>query len=152
MFFSADKELARVRGRFVQKVSKALLKQLLDDLLGDGLLNDGETDSVLEDNSNKADMARALIDMVKRKGDTASRKMIAYLESRDPTLYSELGLSCGPPVKPPGELMSRSSGYVTVCPVIPTAAVVVLCFFFQLQIWFGHLSSSPPRMRFGRRN
>lgn len=112
MFFSTDKELARVRGKFVEKVSKSLLKQLLDDLLGDGLLNDGETDSVLEDNSNKADMARALIDMVKRKGDKASRKMIAHLESRDPTLYSELGLSCGPPVKPAGELTSRRSEYV----------------------------------------
>ncbi|XP_005742141.1 caspase-1-like [Pundamilia nyererei] len=93
----ADKELARVRGRFVEKVSKALLKQLLDDLLEEGLLNDGETDSVLEDNNNKADMARALIDMVKRKGDKASRKMIEHLEKRDPTLYSELGLSCGQP-------------------------------------------------------
>lgn len=89
-----------MRGRFVEKVSKALLKQLLDDLLEEGLLNDGETDSVLEDNSNKADMARALIDMVKRKGDKASRKMIEHLEKRDPTLYSELGLSCG---QPPGE-------------------------------------------------
>lgn len=104
MFFSIDKELARVRGRFVDKVSKPLLKQLLDDLLEDGLLNDGEKDSVLEDNSNKADMARALIDMVKRKGDQASRKMIARLEIRDPTLYSELGLSCGPPAQPAGEL------------------------------------------------
>ncbi|CAI5693622.1 caspase-1-like [Oreochromis niloticus] len=93
----ADKELARVRGRFVEKVSKALLKQLLDDLLEEGLLNDGEIDSVLEDNSNKADMARALIDMVKRKGDKASRKLIEHLEKRDPTLYSELGLSCGQP-------------------------------------------------------
>ncbi|XP_028275909.1 caspase-1-like [Parambassis ranga] len=90
------KELARVRGRFVDKVSKPLLKQLLDDLLEDGLLNDGEKDSVLEDNSNKADMARALIDMVKRKGDKASRKMIDHIKDRDHSLYSELGLS-GPP-------------------------------------------------------
>lgn len=88
----------------MEKVSKALLKQLLDDLLDDGLLNDGETDSVLEDNSNKADMARALIDIVKRKGDKASRKLIAHLESRDPTLHSELGLSCGQPAQPAGEL------------------------------------------------
>lgn len=91
----------------MEKVSKPLLKQLLDDLLEDGLLNDGETDSVLEDCSNKADMARMLIDMVKRKGDRASRKMIAHLESRDPTLYSELGLSCGQPAQPAGELTSE---------------------------------------------
>lgn len=92
----------------MEKVSKALLKQLLDDLLEDGLLNDGETDSVLEDHSNKADMARSVIDMVKRKGDKASRKMIAHLESRDPTLYSELGLSCGPPVQPGELILSKS--------------------------------------------
>lgn len=99
-----------MRGRFVEKVSKALLKQLLDDLLEEGLLNEGETDSVLEDNSNKADMARALIDMVKRKGDKASRKMIEHLEKRDPTLCSELGLSCG---QPPGEfaLFGRRKSY-----------------------------------------
>uniref|UniRef100_A0A096MB89 Caspase a n=1 Tax=Poecilia formosa TaxID=48698 RepID=A0A096MB89_POEFO len=100
----ADKELARVRGRFVEKVSKALIKQLLDDLLEDRLLNDGETDSVLEDNTGKADMARCLIDMVRRKGDKASRKMIEHLENRDPTLYSELGLTC----KPAPEMMSFS--------------------------------------------
>ncbi|XP_047450702.1 uncharacterized protein LOC125013841 [Mugil cephalus] len=96
-YFQPDKELARVRGRFVEKVSKPLLKQLLDDLLEDGLLNDGETDSVLEDNSGKADMARCLIDMVKRKGDRASTRMIGHIERRDPTLFSELGLSLGPP-------------------------------------------------------
>lgn len=87
----------------MEKVSKPVLKQLLDDLLDDGLLNDGETNSVLEDNSNKSDMARALIDMVKRKGDKASRKMIAHLESRDSTLFSELGLTCEPPPQPAGE-------------------------------------------------
>ncbi|KAM4590306.1 uncharacterized protein V3H82_004298 [Fundulus diaphanus] len=89
----ADKELARVRGRFVEKISKALIKQLLDDLLEDRLLNDGETDSVLEDNTGKADMARCLIDMVRKKGDKASRTMIEHLKQRDPTLYSELGLT-----------------------------------------------------------
>ncbi|KAM4567101.1 caspase a-like [Odontesthes bonariensis] len=93
----ADKQLVRVRGRFVEKVSKPLLKQLLDDLLEDGLLNDGETDSVLEDYSSKTDMARAFIDMVRKKGDKASRSMITHIEDRDPTLYSELGLTCGPP-------------------------------------------------------
>lgn len=94
-----------MRGRFVEKVSKALIKQLLDDLLEDRLLNDGETDSVLEDNTGKADMARCLIDMVRRKGDRASRKMIQHLENRDPTLHSELGLTCKPT---PGESQVKS--------------------------------------------
>ncbi|XP_055370115.1 uncharacterized protein LOC114868231 [Betta splendens] len=102
-----QKELGRVRGRFVDKVSKPLLKQLLDDLLEDGLLNDGEKDSVLEDHTGKADMARALVDMVRKKGDRASRKMIAHLEDRDPTLHAELGLSCGPAARPTGPSWSN---------------------------------------------
>ncbi|KAM4742069.1 caspase a-like [Anableps anableps] len=110
----ADKELARVRGRFVEKVSKALIKQLLDDLLEDRLLNDGETDSVLEDNTGKADMARCLIDMVRKKGDKASRKMIEHLENRDPTLYSELGITCKPtPVPAPQKQHGWSNTLVT---------------------------------------
>lgn len=85
-------ELGRVRTKFVEGVSKDLVKQLLDDLLDEGILNDGEKDSILEENSTKADRARALIDTVKRKGDEASRKMIAQLQSRDPTLSRNLGL------------------------------------------------------------
>uniref|UniRef100_A0A8C6PC53 CARD domain-containing protein n=1 Tax=Nothobranchius furzeri TaxID=105023 RepID=A0A8C6PC53_NOTFU len=87
----ANKELARVRGRFADKESKAMIKLLLDDLLEDKLLNDGETGSILEDNSNKADKARALINVIKKKGDRASRKLITNIEKkRDPNLYSEL--------------------------------------------------------------
>ncbi|MEQ2230408.1 hypothetical protein ILYODFUR_028960 [Ilyodon furcidens] len=93
----ADKELARVRSKFVGNVSKAIIKQLLDDLLEDRLMNDGEVESVLEDNTAKADMARCLIDTVRKKGDKASRKLIEHIENRDPTLYSDLELSCGPP-------------------------------------------------------
>ncbi|XP_038550293.1 caspase-1-A-like isoform X1 [Micropterus salmoides] len=95
-----DKELARVRSKFVDKASKELINQLLDDILEDKILNDGEKDSILEENSSRADKARCFIDTVKKKGNKASRKMITYLQSRDPTLYNELGLSCGPPEPP----------------------------------------------------
>uniref|UniRef100_A0A3Q3G7D3 CARD domain-containing protein n=1 Tax=Labrus bergylta TaxID=56723 RepID=A0A3Q3G7D3_9LABR len=96
----ADKELARVRSKFVDKISKEVISQLLDDILEDGIVNDGEKDSILELNKSKADKARCLIDTVKRKGDAASRKMITHLQRRDATLLSELGLSCGPPAQP----------------------------------------------------
>ncbi|XP_070761637.1 caspase a-like [Enoplosus armatus] len=99
----ADKELFGVRSKFVDKVSKELISQLLDDILEDGVLNDGEKDSILEDNNSRADKARCLIDMVRRKGDEASKKMIARLKSRDPSLYSELGLSSGQPAPPAAE-------------------------------------------------
>ncbi|MED6292295.1 hypothetical protein CHARACLAT_032421, partial [Characodon lateralis] len=96
----ADKELHRVRPGFVDKVSTEVIKQLLDGLLVDGVFNDGEKDSVLEENPTRADKARTLIDKVKRKGPAASRKMIARLQKLDPTLYCELGLSSDQPAQP----------------------------------------------------
>lgn len=94
----ADKELARVRSKFVENSSKELINQLLDDILEDKILNDGEKDSILEENSSRADKARCLIDTVVKKGNVASGKLIAHLQSRDPTLYSTLGLSSGQPL------------------------------------------------------
>ncbi|XP_008424030.1 caspase-1-like [Poecilia reticulata] len=96
----ADKELERVRPRFVAKVSKEVMNQLLDGLLHDGVLNDGEKDAVVEENDSRADKARCLIDKVKRKGHEASSKMIAHLKSVDNTLYCELGLSSVQPAQP----------------------------------------------------
>ncbi len=84
-----------MRTAFVEKVSKEIISQLLDDLLEDGVLNDGEKDSILEENRSRADRARCLIDTVRKKGDDASRKMIARLNSRDPALYSTLAQSLG---------------------------------------------------------
>lgn len=94
----ADK-LAKVRSEFVKSVNTEMVKQLLDDLLEDGVLNDGEKDSILEENSSRADKARCLIDVVKKKGDTVSNKMIAHLQSRDPALCSKLGLTQSPPAQ-----------------------------------------------------
>ncbi|XP_071783995.1 caspase a [Centroberyx gerrardi] len=91
----ADKELARVRCALVDKITTPVLKYLLDDLLEDEVLNDGEKESILEENSARTDRVRSLIDMVKKKGDNASRKMIAHLKIRDPELHSSLGLSAG---------------------------------------------------------
>ncbi|XP_038550295.1 caspase-1-like isoform X2 [Micropterus salmoides] len=95
-------ELHRVRKKFVDKASKELINQLLDDILEDGIVNNGEKDSMIAEKTSRADKARCLIDTVKKKGNEASRKLIAHLQSRDPTLYNELGLSSGPP--PPAPL------------------------------------------------
>lgn len=76
----------------MESASNELIKQLLDDLLDEGVLNDGEKDSILEENKGRADKARCLVDAVKRKGDDASGKMIAHLKSRDPAVCSKLGL------------------------------------------------------------
>ena len=73
------------------KLSKHLLKQVLNDQLEDALLNEGEKESVLDYKNNKTDMAHSLIKMIKPKGEKASRKIIPRLANRDPTLYSEMG-------------------------------------------------------------
>ncbi|XP_044060055.1 caspase-1-like isoform X2 [Siniperca chuatsi] len=99
----ADEELKKVRSKFVEKASKELISQLLDDILEDRIVNEGEKDSILEENKSTADKARSLIDTVKKKGHEASRKMIVRLQSRDPTLYSTLGLSSGQPAPPAAE-------------------------------------------------
>ncbi|XP_067450974.1 caspase a-like [Thunnus thynnus] len=99
----ADKELFKVRRKFVERVNKYLINQLLDDMLHDGIVNDGEKDSILEENKTTADRARCLIDTVKRKGDEASRKMIDHLKCRDAALYTTLGLSPGQPAEPAAE-------------------------------------------------
>uniref|UniRef100_A0A3Q0S396 CARD domain-containing protein n=1 Tax=Amphilophus citrinellus TaxID=61819 RepID=A0A3Q0S396_AMPCI len=89
----ADKELHRVRTGFVEKVSETVIKQLLDDLAEDRVLNDGECESILERNTTRADKARCLIDIVKRKGPKASNTMIAHFQRREPLLFDNLGLA-----------------------------------------------------------
>lgn len=71
----------------METLSTEVFKHLLDDLLEDRVLNGREKDAILRENNTRADMARCLIDMVKRKGNEASRKIFTYLQSRDPTLF-----------------------------------------------------------------
>ncbi|XP_041849843.1 caspase a-like isoform X1 [Melanotaenia boesemani] len=96
----AEKELQRVRKDFIKRVTKPVINQLLDGLLEDRVLNDGEKDSILEENSSTADKARNLIDNVWKKGPKASMRMIFHIEENDSSLYSVLGLSSGQPAQP----------------------------------------------------
>nr|QWC93440.1 caspase-1a [Oncorhynchus mykiss] len=92
----ADKLLSKARKTFIDSVTKPVIKQLLDDLLEDKVLNDEETESVTEENSTRAEQARCLIDMVRKKGSKASDKMIARVQERDPGLYDKMGLAPTP--------------------------------------------------------
>lgn len=103
---SASSMLVRVRSKFVEKTSNPLLDQLLDNILEDGILNDGERESIVEENKNRADKARCLIDTVRKKGDLASNKFIRHLQKRDPMLFAELGLTVWP-----GEMGYISGAY-----------------------------------------
>ncbi|XP_017280125.1 caspase recruitment domain-containing protein 18-like [Kryptolebias marmoratus] len=88
----AEATLDKIRRDFVERSSKELINQLLDDLFADRILNEGEKDAILEENKSRVDKARCLLDSVKRKGNEASGKMIEHLQRRDPTLSSQLGL------------------------------------------------------------
>uniref|UniRef100_A0A673WR37 CARD domain-containing protein n=1 Tax=Salmo trutta TaxID=8032 RepID=A0A673WR37_SALTR len=86
----AAQQLREMRTKFIEKVSKTILHQLMDDLLEDMVLNDGEMEEIKENNMLRADKARQLIDSVRRKGDTASERFLIRLQERDTNVYSEL--------------------------------------------------------------
>ncbi|MEQ2219658.1 hypothetical protein XENOCAPTIV_021457 [Xenoophorus captivus] len=85
---SVDK-LTSVRGQFVNKVSAAVLQQLLDRMLEEKVLTDCEMEF---GNINKGDKARSVVDMVRNKGSKASSALITALCEVDPCLAEELKL------------------------------------------------------------
>ncbi|XP_042565931.1 caspase a-like [Clupea harengus] len=89
-------KLTNVRTKFVEKVSAGVLKQLLDDLNEGRILNEEEMESVIEEHKARTDKARCLIDMVRKKGEKSSNKMIEYIKKRDENLYDELGFATAP--------------------------------------------------------
>ena len=110
IFISLLGKLQKARGAFVDKVSKSVIKDLLDDLLEDKILNDGEKDSILDENPSKNDKARCLIDIVKKKGDKAANTLIAHIEERDPTLFSQLFPSEPSPTSPAQPAQAAQTG------------------------------------------
>ena len=89
----------------MERVGLPALKGLLDDLWQRKVLSTEDKDTVLEDQTSRADRARCLIDMVIRKGETASLAMIDSMLERDRELYLTLGLILPPsPTDRVGEL------------------------------------------------
>ncbi|CAJ1053849.1 NACHT%2C LRR and PYD domains-containing protein 12-like isoform X1 [Xyrichtys novacula] len=88
---SAVEELQRVRTQFINRMSDSGLNKLLDELLHFQVLNDTEDEAARV--KPRADKARIVIDMVRKKGTEASQKMIDILSSSDPFLCSELSLT-----------------------------------------------------------
>ncbi|XP_029922242.1 caspase-1-A-like [Myripristis murdjan] len=86
----AAQRLFNVRRQFVDGVTAPVIKDLLNDLLADGVLNERERDSVLEERRARADQAECLIDMVRKKGNEASQKLIDHLKTRDSKLHPVL--------------------------------------------------------------
>uniref|UniRef100_A0A8C8RGM7 Caspase-1 n=1 Tax=Pelusios castaneus TaxID=367368 RepID=A0A8C8RGM7_9SAUR len=88
----ADKKLGAVRTTFVESVSRAVLSNLLDDLLEHRVVNEEEVEEVKEGCSRTRDQARCLIDGVRKKGARASEIFIEHLFVRDSHLATNLGL------------------------------------------------------------
>ncbi|XP_077468299.1 caspase a-like [Stigmatopora argus] len=95
-------ELKDVRTGFVEGVSIAVIRQLLDDLLDEKVFNYGEMEAI-DEGQSRVNKARLFIDMVTKKGDEASWKAITYLYERDQNFATKLGL---PRDRPQGELTS----------------------------------------------
>ncbi|XP_053183734.1 NACHT, LRR and PYD domains-containing protein 1a-like [Scomber japonicus] len=87
----AEERLKEARTQFVSRVSEPNLDQLLDKLLEFGVINDGEMESARTE--TRADKARKVIDMVRRKGSDASSFFIVALRVVDPHLSRLLKLS-----------------------------------------------------------
>ncbi|XP_062323640.1 caspase-1-like [Osmerus eperlanus] len=87
---SAEEQLRCTRLEYVGRVSKAVLDYLLDGLLQARVINDAERDEAKVE-TQRAERARATIDMVLRKGDDSCSVMRCLLCDMDPYLYSTLG-------------------------------------------------------------
>ncbi|XP_026527462.1 caspase-1-like [Notechis scutatus] len=98
----ADNKLKEVRHEFITRSNPAVISQLLDDLLHQGILCDEELEDVNVKNKRQ-DQARMLIDNVRRKGPEASCCFINFLRARDPYLAEQLGLQNVPAVGQPIE-------------------------------------------------
>uniref|UniRef100_A0A3Q3SA67 CARD domain-containing protein n=1 Tax=Mastacembelus armatus TaxID=205130 RepID=A0A3Q3SA67_9TELE len=84
--------LSSVRTQFVKDVSEPVLNQLLDKILQQVVINQEEMVSAR--GKTRADRARVVIDMVRRKGTEASSVLIDGLCQLDPHLSRTLNLMC----------------------------------------------------------
>ncbi|XP_070768780.1 NACHT, LRR and PYD domains-containing protein 12-like [Enoplosus armatus] len=86
----ADERLFSVRSQFLERVTEPVLNQLLDKLLEHHIINDDEMQSAKA--KAKAEKARDVIDMPRRKGPGPSSVLIAALCDVDPCLSGVLDL------------------------------------------------------------
>ncbi|XP_034543418.1 NACHT, LRR and PYD domains-containing protein 3-like isoform X2 [Notolabrus celidotus] len=88
---SAEEKLQRARTQFIDRVSDPVLNKMLDELLLYKVLSDAESEASRV--KPRADKARDVIDMVRKKGGEASLKMITIFSSNDPFLCRDLSLA-----------------------------------------------------------
>ncbi|XP_038854452.1 NACHT, LRR and PYD domains-containing protein 1 homolog [Salvelinus namaycush] len=110
---SAEQQLRSVRTEFVKRVSGPVLDGLLDRLLQHTVINQEEMESV-KVIAERAEKARVIIDMVLRKGNESSSRMINLLGELDPCLWSQPQInSCSQPLGRP--VKGRQDGSTCSC-------------------------------------
>ncbi|XP_056468394.1 uncharacterized protein LOC130406731 isoform X2 [Gadus chalcogrammus] len=92
----AEGELKRIYGDFIRRVSISLIKSLLDELWQKKMFTTDEKDSVIQNQTNRKDQARCLIDSVMAKGERTSQMMIDCMKEMDPEFCITLGLISTP--------------------------------------------------------
>ncbi|XP_040194222.1 caspase-1-A-like isoform X2 [Rana temporaria] len=85
-------QLHKIRKGLVEGCNKALIKSLLDDLLEQKILNDGEVELINEEYPVPNDKMRALVDTVRKKGNASSNFLIQQVAKRDSMLSAKLGI------------------------------------------------------------
>uniref|UniRef100_A0A3Q1ESD6 CARD domain-containing protein n=1 Tax=Acanthochromis polyacanthus TaxID=80966 RepID=A0A3Q1ESD6_9TELE len=86
-----EEKLFSARTEFVNRVSTSVIKDLLDKLLQEKVVNSGEMESVRA-MASRAEQARELIDMVLKKGQLACKILIDAFCELDPFLSEFLQL------------------------------------------------------------
>ncbi|XP_061571806.1 uncharacterized protein LOC133425141 [Cololabis saira] len=92
----ATERTVRMMSDFVKKVSIQTLTELLEALLTDGVLDERDKKSILEENHTRVNKASCLVDIVMQKDEEVCNKMINHLQTINPSLSSELDVSGGP--------------------------------------------------------
>uniref|UniRef100_A0A674BHX2 CARD domain-containing protein n=1 Tax=Salmo trutta TaxID=8032 RepID=A0A674BHX2_SALTR len=98
-----EQQLRSVRTEFVLRVSGPVLDGLLDRLLQQTVINQEEMESV-KVIAERAEKARVMIDMVLRKGNDSSSRMINLLGELDPSSLL---------LQPPGSVDLLAGGSVS---------------------------------------
>lgn len=86
-----EKKLLSIRSKFIEKVSDPVLRKLLDKLLEQEVITEGEREAISE-KANRAARAEAVIDTVRKKGSEPSSILITVLCEEDKYLAKELNL------------------------------------------------------------
>lgn len=107
-FICLEERLRRNRTLLIEKINSANLMALLDHLLDVNVLSDSEKDDILQSQSVQRNEVRALIDMVKNKGEEAIKHFFNSLKKVNEALYKQMDTKSTQ--GPAGELIS-----VTFC-------------------------------------